>query len=105
MKQTMEALNIANIEKESVISQLEHRLQSVIRLNEGLAYKVTQFQSLDFDQCLKYSNEELVDKIFDLQRKRSFFSRPPTWQVYSTSAAIVPVMLIVRWLLTSLIRK
>ena len=102
MRQIVESLNNANIEKEGVISEVEKRLESVIRMNEVLAYKVTQFQSLDFDKCMSYTNEELGDKIFQLHKQRSFFARPPTWVVYSTSAAVVPVMLILRYLLISL---
>ena len=101
MKQVMDALNNANIHKEAVIDELENRLNSVIRMNEALAYKVTQFQSLDFDKCLNFTNEDLADRILDLQRKRSFFVRPPTWMVYSTSSAIVPVFVLARYFLNS----
>jgi hypothetical protein len=94
MKSMMERLNAANSEREIIISELEKRLHNAIQINEILNYKVNQYESLSFDNCLKLTNEELVNNILQLQSARSFWHKPPSWLVYSSAVTIIPVTLL-----------
>jgi hypothetical protein len=94
MKSMMERLNAANSEREIIIAELDKRLQNAIQINEILNYKVSQYETLNFDSCLKLTNEELVKNIFQLQSARSFWNKPPSWLVYSSAVTMIPVTLL-----------